>query len=152
MNKKTLEDRVEELENLRAIKELADNFSISADKKDGKGQIAMFTEDASVETYVEDKLVTSLKGNIEIGNVFDSFLKTFETVYHSNSQHVISIKDSAATGILYCTVTLISKEKEEKFKTNILVQYTDKYIKENNQWLIAKRTSHFVFQEKIKIN
>lgn len=152
MNKKTLEERVEELENLRAIKELVDNFSVLADKKDGKGQTVMFTENATVETYADNKLIANLKGNIEIGNVFDAYLKTFETVYHSNGQHVIKIEGNKAIGTLYCTVTLIGEENEDKFKTNILAQYNDEYIKENNQWLIAKRISTFVFREKVKID
>lgn len=152
MNKRTLEDRIEELENLRAIKELVDNFSILADKKEGKAQTVMFTKNATVETYRDNKLVTSLKGNIEIGNVFDAYLHTFETVYHSNGQYVSNINGNKANGILYCTVTLISKENEKKFKTTFLVQYSDEYVKENNQWLIDKRTSNFIWTEKKEIN
>ena len=32
--------------------------------------------------------------------------------------------------------------------TTSCVYYEDEYVKQNGHWLIAKRTSHFAFQEK----
>lgn len=146
-----IEERITILEDSKKLRELVDNFSILADKKEGKAQAAMFTENAIVNSYVDNKLFSSTKGNIEIGNVFDAYLHTFEIVYHSNGQFVSIINKNKATGTLYCTVTLIGKEDNKKFKTTFLIQYNDEYIKENNEWLIDKRTSNFVWIEKKEI-
>ena len=69
-----------EIEDKMAIKELVDVFSILADKKDGMAQIALFNKDATVETYICDKLSTALKGQQQIGDTVSFFLTTFASV------------------------------------------------------------------------
>jgi hypothetical protein len=49
MTQTNLEKRIEELENVRALRELVDNFSILADKKEVWKQTELFTKDATVE-------------------------------------------------------------------------------------------------------
>jgi hypothetical protein len=124
--------RIEELENVRALRELVDNFSILADKKEVWKQTELFTKDATVESYVNGALVSSLKGTKQIGEAFGAFLANFETVYHMNGQHVVEINEDKAEGTLYCRVDLISSE--------------------NGQWLIAKRTSNFVWNDRQELN
>jgi hypothetical protein len=152
MTQVNLEKRIEELENVRALRELVDNFSILADVKEVWKQTELFTKDATVESYVNGKLTSSLKGTQEIGNAFEAFLANFETVYHSNGQHVVSINGNKAEGTLYCRVDLISSENGKKINNSSAVSYKDEYVYENGQWLIAKRTSNFVWNERRELN
>ena len=152
MTQANLEKRIEELENVRALRELVDNFSILADVKEVWKQTELFTKDATVESYVNGKLTSSLKGTQEIGNAFERFLANFETVYHSNGQHVVSINGNKAEGTLYCRVDLISSENGKKVNNASGVSYKDEYVYENGQWLIAKRTSTFVWQDRKEMN
>ncbi|MGG4201813.1 hypothetical protein [Peribacillus frigoritolerans] len=62
MTQTNLEMRIEELENVRDLRELVDNFSILADKKEVWKQTELFTKDATVESYANGALVSSLKG------------------------------------------------------------------------------------------
>src|SRR5919205_401206 len=148
MTQTNLEKRIEELENVRALRELVDNFSILADLKEVWKQTELFTKDATVESYVNGQLTSSLKGTQEIGNAFEAFLANFETVYHSNGQHVVSINGNKAEGTLYCRVDLISSENGKKVNNASGVSYKDEYVYENGQWLIAKRTSNFVWNDR----
>jgi hypothetical protein len=141
-------ERIIELENVRALRELVDSFSILADKKEVWKQTELFTKDATVDSYVNEKLVSSLKGTQEMGNTFEAFLANFETVYHINGQHVVSINGNKAEGTLYCRVDLISSENGKKINNASGVSYKDEYVFENGQWLIAKRTSTFVWQDR----
>jgi hypothetical protein len=143
-----LERKIQELENVRALRELVDNFSILADKKDVWKQTELFTKDATVNSYVNEELTSSLKGTEEIGNAFEAFLGNFETVYHMNGQHVVSINGNKAEGILYCRVDLISSENGKKINNASGVSYKDEYVNEKGQWLIAKRTSNFVRRDR----
>lgn len=143
-----INQRIKEIENRIALKELVDNFSILADKKDISAQVLLFTEDASVETYISGQKVTSLTGRKQIGETFASFLNKFETVYHINGQQVVNINGENATGISYCFVTLIGDENEKKMKTTMGVHYQDEFVRVNNQWLIAKRKSTFDWQDR----
>jgi hypothetical protein len=144
--------RINELENVRALRELVDNFSILADKKDVQKQTLLFTKDATVDSYSNGALVSSLKGTKEIGDAFENFLKNFEIVYHFNGQHVVSIEGNKAKGTLYCLVDLINFENGKKIKNSSGVCYSDEYVYENGQWLITKRTSTFVWQDRRELN
>jgi hypothetical protein len=145
-------ERVNKLENVSALRELVDHFSILADKKETWKQTELFTKDATVDSYVNGKLVSSMKGTEEIGNAFEAFLANFETVYHMNGQHVVSINGNKAEGTLYCRVDLISSENGKKINNSSAVSYKDEYVYENGHWLIAKRISTFVWQDKKELN
>ena len=147
-----MNNRIDELENVRALRDLVDNFSILADKKEIQKQILLFTKDATVETYVNGEVVSSLKGTKEMGGAFKSFLNNFETVYHFNGQHTVSIEGDKAIGTLYCMVYLISFENGKKINNTSGVHYNDEYVYENGKWLIAKRTSTFAWQDRQELN
>ena len=110
------------------MKELVDTFSILADKKDFKTQVQLFTADAALETYVNNAVVSNLKGRKAMEDSFAAFLKNFETVYHFNGQQTVKLDGDQASGVSYCMVTLIGTE--------------------NGKWLIAKRKAVFDWQEK----
>lgn len=139
--------RIRLIEDKLALKELVDHFSILADQKDAQAQTLLFTENGIVETYRGDSLVTKLIGRKQIGEVFGAFLGRFETVYHINGQHAVTIEGDKTSGVLYCLVTLIGVDNGKKIKTTIGVYYHDEYVRENNRWLIAKRKSTFAWQD-----
>lgn len=62
MTQTNLEKRIEELENVRALRELVDTFSLLADQKEVWKQTELFTKDATVDSYANGTLVSSLKG------------------------------------------------------------------------------------------
>lgn len=152
MTQTNLEKRIEELENVRALRELVDNFSILADKKEVWKQTELFTKDATVDSYVNGVLTSSFNGTKEIGEAFKGFLANFETVYHNNGQHIVSINGDKAEGTLYCRVDLISSENGKKTNNASAVSYKDEYVYENGQWFIAKRTSTFVWNDRQELN
>ena len=147
-NDDNLKKRIAEIEDKMALKELVDTFSILSDKKDVKAQTLLFTPDASVETYRNGVVVSKLNGRKAMEEAFGAFLKNFETVYHFNGQQTVKINGDKASGTSYCLVTLIGVENGKKMKTTIGVYYQDEYVRENNRWLIAKRTSTFDWQDK----
>ena len=81
-------------------------------------------------------------------DAFGAFLKNFETVYHFNRQQTVKINGDKVSGTSDCLVTLISTENGKKMKTTVGVFYRDDYVRENNWWLIAKRTSISDWQDK----
>lgn len=142
--------QVTQLKDKLALKELVDVFSILADQKETQKQTFLFTENANVETYINGQLVTSLNGRKQIGEAFASFLSLFEVVYHINGQQTVTINGDKATGVSYCLVTLIGVENGKKIKTPNGVYYNDEYVRENGNWLIAKKKSTFAWSEKVE--
>jgi ketosteroid isomerase-like protein len=109
MNTKKVEDKA-------ALKELVDSVSILADKKDVHNQVQLFSENAISETYTGGKAILKLKGRKEMEEAFGGFLKDFETVYHFNGQHIVSVNGDNAIGTCYCLITLIGKENGTMIK------------------------------------
>lgn len=145
----TVEQRLQQLEDRVALKHLVDYFSILADEKKGHEQEALFTPDATVTSISEmTGGVFKAQGRQQIGNAFQNLLDRQEVVYHSNGQQTLDIQGNEATGVAYCTVTMIQKAEDgSRMKTNMLTRYDDHYVKVDGQWYIKDRTSHFVWQE-----
>lgn len=136
------------IEEKLALKELVDVFSNLADVKDTDTQALLFTEDAELNSYRGEELVSALKGREDIKNACAEFLALFDTVYHCNGQQVVKVEDNKATGIAYCNVVLIGMEDGKRVMTTQGVRYDDEYVKIDEKWLIAKRTSYFVYVDK----
>lgn len=145
MTNKELTDRV-------LLRELIDKVSIYADQKDFHSEVQLFSVNGISETYAGGQLVLKLTGRQEMESAFDEFLKKFETVYHFNGPQTLTISGDHATGICYCTVTLIGMENGKKIKTSIGATYQDKYVRENGRWLIAKRIGNFDWQDKTELS
>ena len=145
---KTQVMKVQEIEDRIAIKELVDTFSILADQKETDKQRYLFTENGVVTSKVNGQPGLTLTGRKQLGDAFEAYLANFETVYHINGQLSLTLNGNKASGISYCMVTLIGNENGKKIKTSMGVYYNDEYVRENNRWLIAKRTSNFAWQDK----
>jgi len=144
-----IHQRLEYLENTAALRRLVDTFSNLADVKDTHAQTFLFTENSVVETLRNGEVVSGLVGREQLGAAFGRFLSNFKTVYHINGQHTVTIDGNMASGTLYCLTVLITPDD---LKTTIGVRYYDEYLKVNGQWLIAKRTSHFEWQDVTRLS
>jgi len=142
-----MEQRIQRLEDQAAIKYLVDTFSNLADDKDVAGQMPLFTEDATVDTYFGDTLFASMRGREEIGKVFSGFIANFEALYHINGQMTVDIDGDRASSTHYCLVVLVSDEQGKKSKNFNGVIYKDEYVRRDGQWLIAKRLARFTWRD-----
>jgi hypothetical protein len=149
---KDLDKKITEIEDRIAIKNLVDTFSILADQKDIQKQGLLFTEDATVESFMQSQSTGVIKGRKQIVDAFTSFLKNFSVVYHINGQQTINLMGDKASAISYCAVTLIGKQNDKTMKTSFGIYYNDDFVKQNGHWLIAKRVSHFVWNETREFN
>jgi len=150
-NNEELSKKIQDIEDRMAIKNVVDVFSILADQKETQKQTFLFTENGIVESHVNGQSGMPLTGRKQIGDAFGAFLSNFETVYHINGQQTIDLKGDKASTISYCLVVLIGMESGKKMKTTMGVYYNDDFVKENGHWLISKRTSNFVWQEKTEV-
>ena len=142
-----LEKRISDIEDRIALKNIVDTFSILADHKDIQKQVLLFTDDATVASTVQGQPGMALTGRKQIGDAFTAYLNNFETVYHINGQQTVTINGDQASGISYCTVTLVGTDSGKKMKTTMWIYYNDDYVRKDNKWLIAKRKSNFIRRE-----
>jgi SnoaL-like domain len=146
MTDNDLQQRIKEIEDRIAIKNIVDTFSILADQKDIRKQVLLFAEDGTVENFANGQPGTKLSGRKQIADAFAAFLSNFETVYHLNGQQTLTLQGDRASGISYCAVTLIGSQNGKKIKTSMGVYYHDDFARTGGHWLIAKRVSTFAWQ------
>lgn len=146
-SQKSLEQRIVELEDRAALKNLVDTFSTLSDTKEAELQATLFTEDATVKTLVNGQVVVDLKGRKQIADVFGRFLATQETIYHINGQQTVTLNGNTATGISYCQVVMIAMSNGRRTFTQQGVRYTDEYQKINGRWYIKNRVSNFMWRD-----
>lgn len=147
MPTKTIEQRLQQLEDRIAIKEIVDTFSNLADVKDIATQMHLLTEDAEVETYFGDTLFARMKGRVEIEKVFSRFIANFESTYHFNGQQVIELNGDSASSQHYCQVVQIASAGAKKTLNANGVIYRDTYVRRADGWKIAKRIARFTWRD-----
>lgn len=146
-NNKSIEQRIAELEDRVALKNLVDTFSNLSDTKEAELQAQLFTEDATVKTLIDGKVAVELKGRKQIAEVFGNFLATQETIYHMNGQQTVTLNGDSATGISYCQVAMIVTVEGKRMITQQGVRYNDEYKKINGRWYIKNRISNFMWRD-----
>lgn len=123
----TLEARIERLEALEAIRQLAFGYALAIDARD---------LDALVKLYVEDVRVGSGQGRAPLKAVFDASLRQFTTSIHLVTNHLIELLGpDEAIGLVSCR---IEHEVGDHWVTAGLL-YHDRYNRRNGCWLFRGR-------------
>ena len=139
-----LEAEVQTLRDINEIKLLQERFCNLADVKDAAAQMDLFTEDALLILNFGGQS-RNLEGTEAIFSAFDNTLSNTDILYHMGGQGTIEVNGDTATGVAYCRVVLIDTEDGVTSHTDEGVRYTDEYVRQDGKWLIAKRTSDFLF-------
>src|ERR1700748_2529808 len=99
------EEKLQELVDHIAIRELIDQYAYCADTRDAQGQMALFTEDTRFIVFMDAKSpepTQIINKRADLFPVFDN-LNTYRATMHFNGQStVFQINDNTATGIAYC--------------------------------------------------
>ena len=136
-----IEQRLQELEDRIAIRELIDQYTYCADTRDAEGQMAIFTEDTNFEVYMDEKIPTPtqvVKGRKSLRPVFDD-LNQYLSTMHFNGQSTVKLDGDKATGITYCRAYHL-KVLDGVQKLMIAgIRYHDIMVKQDGAWLFSER-------------
>src|ERR1700757_1830277 len=100
----TIEQKLQELEDRIALRELIDQYAFCADTRNAEGQMAIFTEDTNFEVFMDEKLAVPtqvIKGRKNLRPVFAD-LNQYLSTMHFNGQSTVKIKGKSAIGTTYC--------------------------------------------------
>src|ERR1700677_2009942 len=87
-----------------AIRELIDAYAHCADRRDAKGQMALFTEDTRFLVFYDltsSEPSQELHGRESLAPVFDD-LNQYAVTMHFNGQSTVSLDGDRAAGESYC--------------------------------------------------
>jgi hypothetical protein len=124
------------------IRELIDNYSRYADRREAKKQAALFASDAIVEVYQgrlqTKKPVQVIQGRAHLETALD-VLNQYEITTHFNGQSLLSIEGDRASGETYCLAHHLWTEQGKRILMTMSIRYQDEFIRLNEVWLIAMR-------------
>jgi ketosteroid isomerase-like protein len=125
-----------------AIRELIDAYAHCADRRDAKGQMALFTGDTRFLVFMDAtaaKPTQELHGRESLAPVFDD-LNQYVATMHFNGQSTILLDGDRATGESYCLAHHL-KVGQDGQRTMMIasIRYLDELVKQDGQWLFAER-------------
>ena len=132
----------EEAADRLAIRELVDAYAHCADRRDAKGQMALFTEDTRFLVFMDygsPEPTQELNGRESLAPVFDN-LNTYAVTMHFNGQSTVVLDGDQATGESYCLAHHLSVGEDGQRTMMIAsIRYLDQFAKQDGQWLFAER-------------
>jgi ketosteroid isomerase-like protein len=125
-----------------AIRELVDAYAHCADRRDAKGQMALFTEDTSFLVFMDAasaEPTQELHGRESLAPVFDD-LNRYAVTMHFNGQSTVALDGDRATGESYCLAHHLSVPEDGQRTLMVAsIRYLDQFVKQDGQWFFAER-------------
>ena len=125
-----------------AIRELVDAYAHCADRRDAKGQMALFTEDTHFVVYMDTwnpEPTQDLHGRETLAPVFGA-LNAYAATMHFNGQSTVELDGDRATGESYCLAHHLSVGQDGPRTMMIAsIRYLDEFVKQDDEWLFAER-------------
>ena len=132
-----------------AIRELIDAYAHCADRRDGEGQKALFTNDTHFVVYMNGagtEPTEDLHGREALTPVFAA-LKQYEVTMHFNGQSTVTLDGNRATGETYCIAHHVFPAGAERKIMLAYLRYLDTFVKERGAWLFAERNLYLEFAD-----
>ena len=125
-----------------AIRELIEAYARCADRRDAKGQMALFTADTRFIVFMDataTEPTQQLHGRESLAPVFDN-LNSYAATTHFNGQSTVWLHGDRATGESYCLAHHL-KVTEDGLRTLMVasIRYLDDFVKQDGRWLFAER-------------
>ena len=132
----------EEAADRLAIRELVEAYAHCADRRDAKGQMALFSTDTHFVVYMNAKDPTpsqELNSREALAPVFAELNKYDSTTHFIGQSTVFTLTADRATGEAYCLAHHITVEGAKRRLMLASLRYLDPYVKIDGAWLFAER-------------
>ena len=125
-----------------AIRELVEAYAHCADRRDAKGQMALFTPDAHFVVHMDardPKPSQELHTREALAPVFDALNKYAATMHFVGQSRILTLKDDRATGETYCLAHHLTVEGAKRRLMIAALRYDDTFVKTQGTWLFSER-------------
>jgi ketosteroid isomerase-like protein len=132
----------EEAADRLAIRELVEAYAHCADRRDAKGQMALFTEDAHFVVYMnakDSKPSQELHSREALAPVFADLNKYDATTHFVGQSTIFTLADNRATGEAYCLAHHVTVDAGKRSLMVASLRYLDTFVKLGGGWLFAER-------------
>ena len=125
-----------------AIRELVEAYAHCADRRDAKGQMALFTPDTHFVVYMNAKDPTPLQelhSRAALAPVFENLTRYDATMHFVGQSTVFTLTGDRGTGEAYCLAHHLTIEGEKRKLMIAALRYYDTFVKVDGAWLFAER-------------
>ena len=125
-----------------AIRELVEAYAHCADRRDAKGQMALFTPDTHFVVFMNAKDPTpsqELHTREALAPVFDDLNKYAATMHFVGQSTILTLTNDRATGEAYTLAHHLTIEGAQRRLMIATLRYSDSFVKTNGEWLFAER-------------
>jgi ketosteroid isomerase-like protein len=125
-----------------AIRELVEAYAHCADRRDAKGQMALFTPDTHFVVYMNAKDPTpsqELRSRESLAPVFDDLNKYAATMHFVGQSTVLTLTNDRATGEAYTLAHHLTIDGAKRRLMIATLRYNDSFVKTNGEWLFSER-------------
>jgi ketosteroid isomerase-like protein len=132
----------EEAADRLAIRELIEAYAHCADRRDAKGQMALFTADTRFVVYMnakDPKPSQELHSREALAPVFDNLKQYAATMHLVGQSTIFSLSGDRATGEAYCIAHHLTVDGEKRRMMVAYLRYLDAFVKMHGAWLFAER-------------
>ena len=132
----------EETADRLAIRELVEAYAHCADRRDAKGQMALFTIDTHFVVYMNALDPTpsqELHSREALAPVFDDLNKYAATQHFVGQSTILTLTRDGATGEAYTMAHHLTIDGEKRSLMIAALRYGDTFVKKDGAWLFAER-------------
>jgi len=125
-----------------AIRELVEAYAHCADRRDAKGQMALFTQDTHFVVFMnakDPKPSMDLHSRDALVPVFADLNKYDATTHFVGQSTIFTLSADRATGEAYCLAHHVTVDGEKRRLMIASLRYYDTFVKEDGGWLFAER-------------
>ena len=135
----------EEAADRLAIRELVEAYAHCADRRDAKGQMALFTSDTHFVVFMNAKDPTpsmDLHSREALAPVFADLNKYDATTHFVGQSTIITLTADRASGEAYCLAHHVSIADGKRRLMVASLRYCDTFVKTDHAWFFAERLLH----------
>ena len=125
-----------------AIRELIEAYAHCADRRDAKGQMALFTGDTHFVVYMnakDPKPSQVLNSREALAPVFADLNQYQATTHFVGQSTVFTLTRERATGEAYCLAHHVTVNGGKRRLMVASLRYNDTFVKMDGAWLFAER-------------
>jgi hypothetical protein len=135
----------EEAADRLAIRELVEAYAHCADRRDAKGQMALFTADSHFAVYMnarDPQPSQELHSREALAPVFADLRQYAATMHYLGQTTILTLTRDRGTGETYCMPHHLTINAEKRRLMIAALPYTDTFVKIDDAWLFAERLLH----------
>ena len=125
-----------------AIRELVEAYAQCADRRDARGQMALFTVDSHFVVYMNAKDPApsqELHSREALAPVFAALNQYDVTTHFVGQSTLLTLSDDRATGEAYCLAHHVTVNGNTRHLMVASLRYHDTFVKGDGRWSFSER-------------